>query len=382
MIFGRPVGTVLLAAFGIVAGSSSVAHCQTGSQQLPSMVARIEAQTERILAETNIPAISIALVQNGEVVWAGALGLANVAQSVAATADTYFSTGSTLKPVIAAAVMQLVDTGELSLEDSLNSLVGSELAVPHADAVTLRHLLAHYSGLDGPVDVVPLWDRHPLKTPRETLAGTYRVGPPGVEYQYCNVCYVAAGYVIELVSGVSIDQYLSTRIFSPLGVSVTTPTRPTPRVVEKLALPYRTEDGKTVAIEQIRTNVFAAGDAYLRPKDMAAFLAAVLNHGTYRGHRILSDTSTGELFRPQFESDGSGLGFNIGEVDGRPVVSKNGIFTGYHTMMMGDPATRDGAYVVANSTEAGWVVANLAKYALRLLWGEDPPPLALPRGTR
>ncbi len=374
----KPTRSVLLASVGILAGSLSTTRCQREPQPAAVAAARLEVETERILAETGIPAISIALVKNGEVVWADAFGLASQTGSVAATEDTYFSTGSTLKPVLAAAIMQLVDAGHLSLEDSLNSLVGSDLAVPEADAVNLRHLLSHYSGLDGPVDVVSLWERDTLKTLEETLLETHRVGEPGVEYQYCNVCYAAAGLIIERFSGMSLDEYLSTQVFSPLGVEISAPTRPQPEVVERMALPYGVEHGNAVAIKQIRTNVFPAGEAYLRPKDMAAFLAAVLNGGIYRGHRILTESSAEELIRPQFESDGAGLGFNIGQVDGRTVVSKNGIFTGYHTMMMGDPATRDGAYVVANSTAAGWVVANLAKYALRLLRGEDPPPLVLP----
>jgi len=163
---------------------------------------------------------------------------------------------------------------------------------------------------------------------------------------------------------------------------VTTPTRPTPQMIEQLALPYGSEDGVTVPIEQIRTNVFAAADAYLRPKDMAAFLAAMLNLGTYGGQRLLNPASAAEIMRPQFGSDDAGLGFNIDRVDGRTVVTKNGMFTGYHSMMVGDPVTRDGAYVVANSTEAGRVVANLAEFALRLLWGEDPPPLAISGESR
>ena len=367
---------VLAGVMVLAATASAAAQCQTVAQRLAPITARLESETMRILHDTGIPAISIALVLNGDVVWADAYGLANVAEHVPATAETYFSTGSTLKPVTAGAIMQLVDSGKLSLDEPLNAIVGPTLAIAGADDVTLRHMLAHYSGLDGPMEIVPLWGRQSLKTPEETLAETHRVGEPGVHYEYCNVCYSAAGYVIEQTSGLSFDEYLATRIFAPLGVETTTPTRPTPQVVEHLALPYGSENGVTVPIDQIRTNVFAAGDAYLRPKDMAAFLAGVLNLGTYRGHRILSEASAAELMRPQFGSDDAGLGFNIDRLEGRTVVTKNGIFTGYHTHMMGDPETRDGVYVAANSTQAGRVAARLAQLALRLLWGEDPPPLA------
>jgi hypothetical protein len=52
-------------------------------------------------------------------------------------------------------------------------------------------------------------------------------------------------------------------------------------VIEHLALPYESVNGEAIPIEQIRTDVFAAGDAYLRAKDMSAFLAVLLNGGTY-----------------------------------------------------------------------------------------------------
>lgn len=377
----RDAWKVVVVALATTFGSALPARCQTGTRGLSAITERIGAEAQRLLRETDVPAISVGIVQDGDVVWAGAFGFADVAAGVPATPDTYFMTGSTLKPVTALAIMQLVDAEQLSLDDPLNSLLPAGKGVAGADDVTLRHLLAHFSGLDGPLDTVPLWGRRALKTPEETLAATHRVGAPGVEYQYCNVCYTAAGYVIELVSGLSYDEYVATSVFAPLGVNAMAPTRPTPEVVERLALPYGSDEGVTVPVTQLRTNVFAAGDAYLRPKDMAAFLAALLNLGTYHGHRILSEASAAEIMRPQFGSDGAGLGINIGHLDGRLVANKNGIFPGYRTMMIGDPASRDGAYVAANSSEAGRIVAGLADFALRLLWGEDPPPVGSSKGV-
>ena len=355
------VATVAMPTSALAQASTELAHLTDG----------LEDEVRRILKESSIPAISIALVRKGEVVWANAFGLANVSAATPATAETYFSTGSTLKPVTAAAVMQLVDAGRFTLDSRFNAIVPEALAIRGADDVTLRHLLTHHSGLEGPVDIVSLWGREPLRSPEETIRATRRIGPPGVEYRYCNECYTMAGYLVDLISGMSYDAYLADRIFRPLGSQFDSPSIPTPMLVERLALPYTDEDGVAVPIGQIRTNVFAAGDAYLRPTDMAAFLAMLLNGGTHRGQRILSSAGTAEILRRHFDSNGSGLGFNLSEVDGRAVVTKNGIFTGYHSFMIGDLETRHGAYVVANSTAAGQVVASLARLALRLLSDEE-----------
>ena len=365
------VAFILLLSLAIAAP----AHAQAGAQDLTSITAKIRDETERILRDTGIPAISIALIRDGEVVWSEAYGYANVGAGVRASADTYFSTGSTLKPVTAAAIMQLIEAGKLSLDTPFNEIVDSAQAIEGADDVTLRHMLAHHSGLEGPLTIVPLWGRQPLLKPEELLAATKRVGPPGVEYYYCNECYALAGYVIERLSGLSYDAYLAENIFGPLGGDDVLPSLPTPTVIEHLALPYGTEDGITTPIEQIRTDVFAAGDAYLRAKDMAAFLAALLNGGSYDGKRILSEESSAEIMKPQFEGSSSGLGINVSELSGRSIVTKNGIFTGYHSHMIGDPATRYGVYVVSNSTAAGGPIALLARFAMRLLREEQPDPL-------
>jgi CubicO group peptidase (beta-lactamase class C family) len=365
---------LLAGLLALAAAIPSVADAQATVPDLSTVTSKIEIEVERLLRDIGIPAISIALVVDGQVVWAEAFGHANVAAGVRATADTYFSTGSTLKPVTAAAIMQLVDAGELTLDTPFNEIVGAALAIEGADDVTLRHMLGHHSGLEGPLNIVPLWSRESLSSPEEVAGATKRVTEPGVEYRYCNECYVLAGLVIERLSGLTFDDYLAERIFGPLGAGPVVPSVPTPAMIERLALPYGTEDRVTVPIGQIRTDVFAAGDAYLRAMDMAAFLAVLLNGGSYGGERILSESSVDEIVRRQFEGSNSGLGINVSELEGREVVTKNGIFTGYHSFMIGDRASRHGVYVVSNSTAAGRPIALLARYALRLLWGEQPEP--------
>jgi len=369
---GQLTRVMLCALLSALTAVESAGQSRTDVPDLSPVTSRIEVEARRILDETTIPSISISLVRSGRVVWSAAFGYANVGAGLSATEDTYYSTGSTLKPVVAAAIMQLVDDGIVSLETPFNAIVPEEMRIENAGDVTLRHMLAHHAGLEGTFNIVPLWSRERLPSQQELISGTRRIGQPGREYRYCNECYVMAGYVLELLSGGTFDAYLSEEVFAPVGVDAAFPTLPSPAVIERLALPYGSEDGVAVPIEQIRTDVFAAGDAYLRPKDMAAFLAALLNRGTYEGRRILSEGSAEEIMAGQFGS-ASGLGINVSDLTGRRVVVKNGIFTGYHSFMIGDPVSRHGAYVVANSTDAGPAVAQLARLCLLLLLGEDPP---------
>ncbi len=248
------------------------------------------------------PAISIALVRDGDIAWTGAWGLANVAAGTPAAPDTYFSTGSTF------------------------------------------------------------W-------------GTRRTGPPGQTYRYCNECFGIMALIIEKLSGQPYDAYVAEHILKPLGIDVATPSVPSPAVVERMALPYNLVDNKPVAIAQVRYDVFAAGDIYLRAEDMARFLAAQLSGGVFRGKRILSEASAAEMRRQQFDDNGYGLGTGIVTTDAHTVIEHGGSIPGFNSFSIGEPATRSGVYVMSNSGQSARAIQSLAGLAMRLMRGENPDPL-------
>lgn len=350
---------------------SVIAQEPAAPVELSAVTRRLEMEIEKALRETGIPAISMALVQGGAVVWAGAFGHANVGASVPATTETYFSTGSTFKFVTATAIMQLVEKGKLEFDTPVNEIVGAELAIEGADDVTVRHLLSHHSGLQGPVATVPLWGR----TSPNLLSKTRRIGAPGIDYRYCNECYAIAGYIIEKLSGQSYDEYVAQHILQPIGVDVRLASVPSPEIVEHLALPYNLEDNQAVPIAQVLYNVFAAGDIYLRASEMARFLATQLNGGVYDGKRILSEASSLEMRRRQFGGQNYGLGTGMGENSGHDVVSHSGGIPGFNSMSIGEPASGQGVYIMANSSGSGKAIVPIAQLAMRLMWGEDAEPL-------
>lgn len=348
---------------------------QTTPAGTATVADRLDREVGKILAETGIPAISIALVRDGGIAWSRAWGLANVGGGTPATPDTYLSTGSTFKFVTATAIMQLVEKGLLELDTPLNSLVGPELAVKGADDVTIRHMLSHHSGLEGPVGTVPLWSRLAPRTPTQLLQGTRRTGPPGQTFRYCNECFGIMALIIEKLSGQPYDDYVAEHILRPLGIDVAKPSVPSPTVVERMALPYNLVDNKPVPVAQVRFDVFAAGDVYLRPEDMARFLAAQLNGGGFRGKRILTEASVAEMRRQQFDDNGYGLGTGIVTAGGRTFIEHGGSTPGFNSFSIGEPATRSGVYVMSNSGQSARAIQPLAMLAMRLMRGENPDPL-------
>ena len=91
---------------------------------------------------------------------------------------------------------------------------------------------------------------------------------------------------------------------------------PSPEIVEHLALPYNLEGNRAIPISQVRYDVYAAGDIYLRAVDMARFVATQRNGGVYDGKRILSEASSLEMRRQQFGGRNYGLGTGISERSG------------------------------------------------------------------
>lgn len=358
---------------------------ENGAGDLDRITATLETEIQKILSETGLPSVSIALLQDGEVAWTQAFGFANVAAQVPATVDTYYSTGSTFKWVTATAVMQLVEKGAFTLDTPLNHLIDEEQEVPGADNVTVRHLLSHHSGLDaytiarriqpdGPVSAVPLWSKRPNISAEEILANTRRVRSPGKHFEYSNDGYIILGYLIERTSGQPFDEYVAEHVLRPLGVAIETPARPSPRVVERMALPYLLKDNESIPTDQFRFDGAAPGDIYLKASDMARFVAAQLGDGSYGEACILSEESATEMRRQQFEGAPYGFGIRMGQFDGRTVLHHSGGIPGFSARMMADPSTGKGVYLMANTSDAAFLGA-LASHAMQLLWGLDPDPL-------
>lgn len=124
-------------------------------------------------------------------------------------------------------------------------------------------------------------------------------------------------------------------------------------------------------VAQVRFDVYSAGDVYLRPRDMARFLAAQLNGGVFRGTRILSEASAREMQRKQFPDAAYGLGTGVVERDGRVLLAHSGAIPGFNSVSLGEPATRMGVYIMSNSGSSAKAIAPLARLALALMRGEQ-----------
>lgn len=182
---------------------------------------KIDEYIQAEMQKRHIPALSLAVTQNGKVVKQKAYGLANVELDVPATPETVYQIASTTKTFTAAAILKLVEDGKISLDDSVTKWLPE---VPAAwSGVTVRQCLSHTSGLP---DIVldPCTLALVADTREEAikkLAAMPAPNKPGETWSYNQTGYVLLGMILEKVSGMKFEEFLEQRFFRPLGMTST-----------------------------------------------------------------------------------------------------------------------------------------------------------------
>jgi D-alanyl-D-alanine carboxypeptidase len=181
---------------------------------------------ESLFATYHPPGVLAGVRVAGEVPWMQAFGLADVAHATPMSLDGAFPIRSVTKSFTVTLFLQLVDSGQLALDDKVEKYVAG---VPNGNLIGLADLagnqsgLADYSRQPGFFDVFSKDTLH-VWTPQELLAFSFAVEPaflPGEQYEYSNTNTVLLGVVIETVTRQSLSDVLTARILRPLGLGGT-----------------------------------------------------------------------------------------------------------------------------------------------------------------
>ena len=148
-------------------------------------------------------------------------GLARVGEQVPVDRQTTFNGFSVTKTVTAVAVLQLVEAGELALDESASRYLP---AFPYPKAVTIRHLLTHTAGIANPIPlrwVHPPAEHAPFDRDaffREVYAKHPRTAEPNTRFRYSNLGFELLGEIIEAVTGVTYEEYVVENVLSRAGI--------------------------------------------------------------------------------------------------------------------------------------------------------------------
>ena len=270
-----------------------------------------------------------------------AVGFSDIANKRAMQPNDIVWIASMTKGITAAAVMVLVDEGEVSLDDPIEKYCPefSELKVmvepgndqgglkPPASKVTVRQVLCHTSGMPfKSAQEHPTLDGLTLEECTASYAKTPLTQEPGTKYVYSNAGINTTGRIIEVVSGMSYEEFLQKRILDPLGMTDTT-YWPSEEQLTRLAKPYKPNAEKTgldeTTISQLtyplnlRTrHPMPAGGLFASAKDVSSFCRMLLADGMFEGKKVLSPEAVQALSSRQTEpavKDSYGLGLSVSE---------------------------------------------------------------------
>ncbi len=247
------------------------------------------------------PGVAIAVVKDGETIFAQGFGTRTIGKDDPVDADTLFAIGSTTKAFTAAAIGMLVDEGKLDWDDPVSEFLPEfQLFDPYATAdLRVRDLLCHRSGLeraDG------LW--YGTNRTRADILHQIRYVEPSWSFRstwgYQNIMFLAAGQIVPKVAGESWDDFVRTRIFLPLGMlNSYTSTRDIAHIANT-ATPHEKID-EVIGTVQHRNidNTAPAGSIYSSVDQMAEWLKLNLAKGSNGGEQLVSEAAMREIHSPQ-----------------------------------------------------------------------------------
>jgi CubicO group peptidase (beta-lactamase class C family) len=401
---------IVLVLFGalLLAGCTSQARVgalQTESQsgalgdaRSPDYAAMTRELTPLIQAavdEAGITGLSVALVDDQELVWAEGFGYADKENGIAATPDTVYMVASVSKLFTAAAIMQLADQGKLDIDQPVQTYI-PEFSIhsrfPAAGPITPRTLMDHHSGLpsdwtNGMVaygadqDTLTRSEFHNLLA---EIRQTYVIDPPNTAFSYSNLGYSLLGYTVEGVTGQEFSDYMDEAILGPLGMDASSFTL-RPDMQPRLAKEYLNGEehesywSRDIPAATLRTTV----------EDLSRFMIMVFGDGEFDGQEILRAETVAEMLSPQ-NSDvpldlGArwGLGWWLIPLPGLEYAGEQAWHSGgegmWSSLLVILPDYKLGVVLLNNSGEnAGntnfQIAITILQQALKVKAGIEPPP--------
>ncbi|MEO7965027.1 MAG: serine hydrolase domain-containing protein [Gemmatimonadaceae bacterium] len=283
----------------------------------------VDTYVRAFIKKRSIPSAAIAVVQRGRVVKLAGYGESNLELHTAATGHSIFEIGSITKQFTATAILMLMEEGKLTLDDSLSRYLPE---IPESwRAIRLRHLLTHTSGLhDWEGDSTFSYRRE--YTLPEFIAFVARHPldfAPGSKFAYTNSAFPLLGIVVERVSGISIEQFVTQRIFAPAGMKESR-FRRVSELVPNRASGYVELDSVLYNGEPLRPAILAANGLVLSSaSDMARWSSALFD-GKLLKASSLALMTTPTRFDDGTRFDAGGIGWFFGAANGHRLMVHNG----------------------------------------------------------
>jgi CubicO group peptidase (beta-lactamase class C family)/D-alanyl-D-alanine dipeptidase len=357
-------------------------------QDYQRLVGTLKPFIEEQMSLAGIPGISVAIVDDQQIVWAQGFGLADPKEKIPATADTVYRIGSVSKLFTDIGIMQCVERGEIDLDAPVSKyLPDFQPKNPFGKPITLRELMSHRSGLlrEPPVGNYFETSEPTLAATVKSLNDTQLVYEPGTHTKYSNAAIAVAGYVLQTQVHQPFAKYLKSNILEPMGMQQSS-FEPDPRIVRNLAKAEMwTYDGKTFEAPTFQLGMAPAGSMYSTVKDLGRFTSVLLAKGKTGSGQLLEPATLEKMWSPQYPNPGGwvfGLGFIVRDFEGRRMVGHGGAIYGFATSLDLLPEDKLGVIVIATKDSVNAVTDRIGEETLRLALAQRAgKALTLPKGT-
>jgi CubicO group peptidase (beta-lactamase class C family) len=335
-------------------------------------LAELETYILESMGLAEIPGMSIAIVQNGEVIYTKGFGVRELGRNEPVTPDTLMMIASSTKPLTTLMMATVVDDGLVSWETTVTSILPS-FAVADPDLtrrLAMRHLVCACSGMPGKDSALFLSD---LKSAEDLILSMQVIAPVSEfekEFNYSNQMVAAGGYVAALAAngpgddlGAGYVAAMQERVFDPIGMTHTTLSIAKVQAGDNYARPHGLDltshyQPLDLSAEKFVSSVLPAGGVWSTANDMSRLLVTELNQGIAPdGKRIVSVENLSKTWEPQVEikkgTASYGLGWIIEDYHGMRLIHHSGNSMGFSADFALLPAAGLGVVVLTNAEGAG-----------------------------
>jgi len=292
------------------------------------------------LAKNNLAAAVVVVVKDGQILVSRGYGYADIAANKKVDpATTLFRPGSISKTFLWTAVMQLVEQGKLNLDADVNQYLDFTIAPRDGKPITMRDLMTHTPGFE---ETLKNLFSHDGQLPMSNEAWLKewipeRVFAPGEVSAYSNYGAALAGYIVQRVSGQPFDEYIEQHIYQPLGMQHATFRQPLPANLKgDMAKSYASASTPPKSFEMVVSD--PAGGMSVSGEDMARFMIAHLQNGTYNNVQILRPETAKAMHNfTHYSVPGlmpMALGFYHMDRNGQTIIGHGGDTELFHSAMM------------------------------------------------
>ena len=287
--------SVILIAVCFTIYYSGVAQINMISDELR---AKIDSTYTTLLKKNKVTGTSIAIVDNGEIVYATGYGFSDLENKKKADANTIYGIGSITKAFTALSIMQLQEQKKLSVTNSIKDyLVDLKIENPFNDSnqIYINDILSHTSGLPSDIANGFFVDNPPtISWVIKELNKQRLISPRQYISAYSNVGYGLLGEVISRVSGLNYGDYLRKNIFTPLNMTSSS-------IGYQMSNTSKTYSGNRETVEPTVRDV-AAGFISSNVIDMSNFISMLISDGSFKSNQIISPNSIAEMERDQLKN--------------------------------------------------------------------------------